>query len=281
VRRIVLLVLGLLTGVAVADAREAGQFIWYDDASWFGGFSAIEVYDAGRAFVAVSDRAVLVHGRFVRDPGGRIVDMIVDSHEPLLDAEGQPLRGRRDDSEGLALTDDGHLYTSFEGLTRVRSEGPPPRQLPRPAAFDDFAPNAGFEALALTPAGALLAIPEDVPDGGDFPVWRYADGGWSVPFHLPRQGAFLPTGADVGPDGRLYVLERALTGPGFRSRVRVFGLDGSGGATLFESRTGQHDNLEGLSVWADDAGLVLTMIADDNFRFFQRTEVVELRLPAP
>ncbi len=87
--------------------------------------------------------------------------------------------------------------------------------LPRDDAFDAFARNAGFEAVAITPDGALLAIPEDVSDGGDFPVWRFRNGVWDVPFAIPRRGAFLPVGADVGPDGRLYVLERALTGRGF------------------------------------------------------------------
>jgi hypothetical protein len=43
--------------------------------------------------------------------------------------------------------------------------------------------------------------------------------------------------------------------------------------------TGTHDNLEGLDVWADAEGLRATMISDDNFRFFQRTEIVDYRLP--
>jgi hypothetical protein len=263
--------------VAVAEAREADAFVWHNDGAWFGGISGIEVFDEGRSFVAVSDRGVMLRGQFVREPGGRIVDMVVDSHEQMLDAEGQPLRGRRDDSEGLALAEDGTLYTSFEGLSRLREEGNPPRMLPREDAFDAFGRNAGFEAVAITPGGALLAIPEDVADGGDFPVWRFRGGEWDVPFFIPRSGAFLPVGADVGPDGLLYVLERALTGPGFRSRVRVFTTEGGGGAAVFESRTGLYDNLEGISVWDDGAGIVMTMVSDDNFRFFQQTEIVEVR----
>jgi hypothetical protein len=269
--------LGLLTGVAMAEAREADAFVWNQDGDWFGGISGIEVFDEGRSFVAVSDRGVMLRGQFVREPGGRMVDVVVDGHEQMLDAEGQPLRGRRDDSEGLALAEDGTLYTSFEGLSRLRAEGNPPRMLPRDDAFDAFERNAGFEAVAITPGGALLAIPEDVSDGGDFPVWRFRGGEWDVPFFVTRSGAFLPVGADVGPDGLLYVLERALTGPGFRSRVRVFTTEGGGGATVFESGTGIYDNLEGISVWDDGAGIVMTMVSDDNFRFFQQTEIVEVR----
>ena len=49
---------------------------------------------------------------------------------------------------------------------------------------------------------------------------------------------------------------------------------------LFASLPGVYDNLEGIAVWRDDAGgLHLTMISDDNFIFFQRTEIVEYDLP--
>jgi len=89
--------------------------------------------------------------------------------------------------------------------------------------------------------------------------------------------------ADFGPDGRLYVLERQFRGlMGFASRVRRFrlGMDRLlAEETLLETAVGLHDNLEGLSVWRDAGGaLRLTMIADDNFSFFQRTEIVEYRV---
>ena len=49
---------------------------------------------------------------------------------------------------------------------------------------------------------------------------------------------------------------------------------------VFETGTGTHDNLEGLSVWRDDQGrLRATMISDDNFLALQRTELVEYLLP--
>ena len=179
------LALGLAVWASQASAATTDSFVWTESDRWFGGFSAIEVGDDGEAFVALSDRAVLVRGRFVRDAAGRIAEVVTESHERLRDAEGKPLRGRMADSEGLALA----------------------------------------------------------------------------------------------PDGRLYVLERAVAGLGFMSRVRVFGLDGGGGATVFESRAGLHDNLEGLSVRAEGGGIVMTMISDDNFRFFQRTEIVEVHLP--
>ena len=48
---------------------------------------------------------------------------------------------------------------------------------------------------------------------------------------------------------------------------------------LLETRGGRHGNLEGLAVWQDSHGaLRLTMISDDNFQFFQRTEWVDYKL---
>lgn len=43
-----------------------------------------------------------------------------------------------------------------------------------------------------------------------------------------------------------------------------------------------HDNLEGISVWQDPDGRIrLTMISDDNFMVFQRTEIVEYAVDPP
>ena len=86
-------------------------------------------------------------------------------------------------------------------------------------------------------------------------------------------------GADIGPDNKLYVLERDFTGIGFRTRVRRFDLDGANEEEVLRTANATHDNLEGIAVWQDDGGAMrITMIADDNFRWFQQTEIVEYRL---
>jgi hypothetical protein len=139
--------------------------------------------------------------------------------------------------------------------------------------------NASLEALAIDSDGTLYTIPER--SGGatqPFPVFRLRNGIWDQPFSIPRRGAFLVTGADIGPDGQLYVLERDFLGIGFRSRVRRFDLTGGNEQILLETRLRQHDNLEGISIWQDDQGVRMTLISDDNYRAFQRTEIVEYRL---
>jgi hypothetical protein len=51
---------------------------------------------------------------------------------------------------------------------------------------------------------------------------------------------------------------------------------------VLETKTGDFDNLEGISVWRDATGAIrVTMVSDDNFMFFQQTQLVEFSLPAP
>ena len=112
-----------------------------------------------------------------------------------------------------------------------------------------------------------------------FPVCRFNGGEWDIPFAIPRRDEHLVSGADIVPDGRLYVLERQFTGFGFKTSVRRFELDGTHETTVLDTANATHDNLEGISVWRDAAGqLRITMISDDNFKFFQQTQIVEYQI---
>ncbi len=264
-------------------ATYLGSFRWSEDWERFGGFSGLELDEAGTGFTALSDRSWLVTGRLVRNADGVVTDVTVAERERVLDPQGAPLSQRRSDSEGLAIAADGTMYISFEGATRVRVQGQaglPPALLPDHPDFSRMRNNNALEALAVDGAGYLYTVSEWPLDGEDgFPVYRFADGAWEEAFRLPVRDGFAVSGADVGPDGRLYLLERRFMGLGFRTRLRRVDLDGSDEATLLTTATGTHDNLEGLSIWADAEGLRATMISDDNFRFFQQTEFVDYRLP--
>jgi hypothetical protein len=257
------------------------SFDWVENDPAFGGLSAIEVSDDGSTFTALSDRSTVFTGHLVRDDTGqitRITDVII---APLLAENGQPLTRDFDDSEGLAIAPDGTVFVSQEGPARVLRYGHTEDAasiLTSPPAFSAMQHNSSLEALAVSSSGALYTLPErsgatDRP----FPVFRYANGRWTQPFTIPREGDYLPTGADFGPDGMLYILERNFQGiAGFQSRVRRFSETGAGGETVLETYLGQHGNLEGLSVWRDTNGAIrLTMISDDNYRFFLRTTLVE------
>ena len=270
-------------GTTGSQASYVGTYVWTEPWPGFGGFSGLDLSADGTAFTALSDRAFLVSGLLTRDAAGVVTGVEAGGPQRLLDPEGDPMRGLRADSEGLAIGPDGTVWISFEGRPRVRRQGPDgsdPTLLPSHPDFERLRRNSALEALAVDDEGTLYTIPELPLRGEDaFPVYRFRDCRWDIPFRLPALDGFAVTDADVGPDGRLYVLERDFTGLGFRSRLLRAGLDGSGAEILLTTSTGTHDNLEGLDVWADGEGLRATMISDDNRNFLQETEFVDYRLP--
>ena len=282
------LVLGL-AGAAMPEPLDRAEFVqsyaWDHPSPNFGGFSALELDVHGRRFVALSDRATLWRGALLRDAAGLITGVRTTGPVGLHDSKGKALGRFAGDSEGLAQAPDGSLFISFEGLARVAhypADAGPATRLPRPKAFEKLGPNKALEALAMGPDGALYTLAEGAQ--GQAPVWRYRAGVWTQPFAIPIDPSWSPVAADFGPDGRFYLLERDFRGLfGFASRLRVFNLHGDKigkGTVLLQTPAGRHDNLEGLSVWRDATGAMrLTMISDDNFSLFQRTEIVEYRLP--
>ncbi|UWR40081.1 esterase-like activity of phytase family protein [Phaeobacter inhibens] len=279
----------------VASAAQPGgaQFIaayrWTHPAKWFGGFSALSLSPDGHHMTVVSDRATIVTARIERSPGAMQPIKAVTPTEAhkLRASDGAILRGRIVDAEGLAVARDGTLFISFEGVSRVarhRRGDSRAEVLPRPKAFRRLPLNKALEALAIDSKGHLYTLPERaLTKSGNIPVWRWNGVRWDRPFVLPSRGNFLPVGADFGPDGRFYLLERNFGLIGFRSRLRRWdiGPDGiTGEVTLLETGLGLHDNLEGVSIWRDQSGaLRATMVSDDNFKSLQRTELVEYRLP--
>ncbi len=284
-----LLTLPLAAKDPVPAPQPRSEFVWTNDGEGlFGGFSAIEISSNGQTFLAISDSGAFVHGRITRDRTGRITAVkALETVTGLLGPRGGQLGENDDDSEGLALLPDGTAFVSFEGPARVlryRAIGGVPTMLPVPGAFRAMQKNSSLEALAVAADGTLYAIPErsgriDRP----FAVFRLDHGAWDQPFDLPRDGVLLPVSADIGPDGRLYVLEREFLGlAGFRTRLRSFAIAGDtlgDERRLLDTQTGRHGNLEGVSVWRDGAGhLVATMIADNNYKWYLATEIVEYDL---
>ena len=269
-----------------SEAEYLGTYTWSQGGNRFGGFSGLELDARGDRFLAVNEKGWIAEGRLLRKDG-LIAGVKAGPLRALKDPQGNPLRRFDVDSEGLALGPDGRLYVSFEANHRVWTYRDPESEaawLPQPDAFRNMQNNSSLEALAIGPDGALYTLPERSGKlNRPFPVFRYKNGKWTQPFGIPRRGEFLAVGADFGPDGRFYLLERHLSGIfGFQSRVRSFRIEGdriSDERLLLRTGTGTHDNLEGIAVWRDRAGDIrITMISDDNFRPFQRTEFVEYRL---
>lgn len=283
----------LIAGLA-GSASPTPPFGFLDDYIWnipgqrFGGFSSIELSQDGLQFSAQSDRGYFITGHINRSVAGVIVD-IDASALVRLKLAGTPVPDAAfNDSEGLAIAEDGTAYVSFEGAARVlryADLAAAPTVLPVFPAFETLPENASLEALAIDANGSLYTLPERlVANDGRIPVYRFRNGAWDEWLSLPMRGKFHPVGADFGPDGRFYLLERKFGGlNGFANRLRRFSLGPNGfddEAILLETPAGLHDNLEGVAIWRDAAGhLTATMIADDNFLPFLRTQIVEYRLP--
>jgi len=290
------LAIGAVAALAVGLALRAApsgraqllsEVTWRHDHKFFGGLSGLELTADGRRFVAISDRGFILEGRLER-VDGQINKIAVSRYKPLRHTNGKRLPRYHGDSEGLAMAADGTLFISFEGVARVNRQSDTqaiPTELPRHPDFEGMQLNSSFEALAIGPDGALYTLPErSGTTTRPFPVYRFKNGQWTQPFTIPRRAPFLPVGADIGPDGKFYLLERNLSGIfGFSSRVRRFDITPqglTGEEVMLQTTAGTHDNLEGLSVWRDRAGRIrLTMVSDDNFKVFQRTELVEYVIP--
>ncbi|MDO6591447.1 esterase-like activity of phytase family protein [Loktanella sp. D2R18] len=263
------------SATASAETTYIGSYLWASDNPQFGGISAMSLSEDGMELVAVSDRSFFVTGNITRADG--IITAVENAQITRMSDTGT-----QGDSEGIAIAKNGAIFVSFEGVHGVRQfDGVDGTSTPLPTAeaFAGMQNNSSLEALAIGPDGALYTIPERSGRATrPFPIYRFKDGIWDQSFTIPRRGAFLVVGADIGPDGNLYILERDFTGFGFRSRVRRFDLSGQNEEPILETAPLIHDNLEGISVWDDGIGMRITMVSDDNFRLFQRTEIVEYRI---
>ena len=260
--------LALCGSSAAAQSLELVSAITMPDPfGTFGGLSAIELSQDGLTGLVLSDRGSIFNLTLERDDTGTL---------RKATPHPAPLPGYPRDTEGLAIGPTGR-FVSFEGPGRVhRLWG---KSLPVHADFNTFQPNAALEALAIDEGGTLYTLPERSghPDR-PFPLYALNNGEWMIVARIPRVGPFLAVGADFGPDGLFYLLERTFTPLGFRSRIRRFDLSDASqpAVTLMRSFPGQHGNLEGISLWSDPQGNTrVTMVADDNFLAALPNEIVE------
>ncbi|MGQ0610111.1 MAG: esterase-like activity of phytase family protein [Paracoccaceae bacterium] len=252
------------------------------------GLSALWMAPGGGRLLALSDRGFVLSAEVGRDAERRITSVTEQGRWPVRLPRKAGAREVPLDTEGIALGRGGAIFVSTEGparILRMDSPGTEARAVAGPDTFGKLHPNGALEALAIGPDGALYTLPE-TPNVGTtgYPLYRRAGREWSVLTVLPAQGGMVPVGADVGPDGRLYLLYRDFSPlRGFASLLQrhTLGPDGVGAAeTLLHSGYGKIGNLEGVSVWrAADGGLVASMVSDDNGLFLQDAELIEMHLP--
>jgi hypothetical protein len=236
----------------------------------------------GRELLAVSDRGSLMRLRLAA--GERVLRPVAGEMTPLREG-GRPLEGSGRDAEALARTASG-LAVAFERDHRIvlLGGGLPDRTVRHPR-LERLVHNAGLEALATLPDGRLIAVTEE-SEGGAFPVFLLGQDGALAEASLPRMGPHLVTGADIGPDGQLYLVRRdfsLLRGISIRIERYRLGPDGfprpDTRETLAEFENGSGiDNMEAIALWQDGPSIRLAIASDDNFNLLQRTLLVDFEV---
>lgn len=263
-----------------SEAEAVHRLAWRDPDPRFGGLSGLHLSKDGTQARALSDRGLIWHAQITRDASGHLVAVSPLGGQVLRDTDGTNLAQGRRDAEGLAIDRTGRMFVAFEGrpsrLLAYDDAGAVPVMLSLPPEGADWPANTGPEALALDPQGRLVIIPENSLGLG-FPVYRQDGTAWQRVGQVPRRGDFLPVGADFGADGHLYLLERQFKRPFFASRIsRIQPERWDQPVTLVQTTPGQFDNLEGISIGRTSSGrLRASCISDNNFNWFQRTELVE------
>lgn len=286
-----------------------GGFVVRSDRREVGGLSGLVVSDGGGRLLAISDDGLMMKAAIDRDGRGRPIGLSDASIRRMQTASGPlPRRKEASDSEGLDVYPgpDGRPYgiVSFEQGAGVMT-GPigadgfigTMTAVPVPKETRRLLPNRSLESVAALPAKngpggrfVILAEAAEPQAGTDDPPGWVIGGKAPVAFRVRRTGGYDLTDAKVGPDGRLYVLERRFSLlQGINCRIRVFNLgDIHAGAVidgpvLFEASMSEEiDNMEGLAIWKTASGETrLSLISDDNRAFLQRTLYLEFRLARP
>lgn len=271
--------------------------------AYFGGFSGLAVAPDGGSLVAVSDAGFWLRAHISYGKDGAPVGLSKAEVGPMRALSGRRLDGVREtDAEGIVLTSGspyaGEALITFERLHRVgvfpmTKDGvaKPKRYLKLPKYIKGLHDNRGIEAVTLLRGGrhngAALIFAEGRRDArGHMRGWLLKGGG-SQEIFLTRSDDFDVTDVAGLPDGGLLVLERYFSWVrGVRMRLRhVPAKEVRAGKVMrgevLVAATGRQriDNMEGLAVHRDKTGAtIVTLISDDNFKFFQSTILLQFEL---
>ncbi|MGE0603710.1 MAG: esterase-like activity of phytase family protein [Xanthobacteraceae bacterium] len=256
----------------------------------FGGISGLHILPDGANFIAHSDRGFWLRGKF-RFDGNRITGIENAQMAPMRGPDGRTLASRKwFDTESITADGD-TLYVGIERVNQILryrlSEGMTARGIPIPApsGIRRLPFNQGLEALAFVPrgmtlSGALLAISERGLDENGNIIAFIIGGPTPGTFAVKRTDRFEISDAAISPTGHLVIVERyyrLLTGIHLRIRAIPLAEIRPGalvdGKVLIEADANfEIDNMEALAITKGANGeILLTLMSDNNFNFFQRT----------
>lgn len=271
-----------------AVTQPSDVYIWTEDDARFGGMSALIVMQDGRNIIAGSDRGTIFSGRLMRNEIGAITSVEGLSATAIRLPSGGPVDRFKGDLESMTLFENGKLALGFEGYSRIVKLGAPAEKtepVHRWDRFQSYFGNNAFEALATLPDGSLLAITERRGRYGMTKAYVGQGRDWSGPHNVPVSPHYRVTGADVGPDGCLYTLERNFNLFGIKYNVvrhwQAGGLWDPEAPwfteVLYRSARGRDGNGEAISTWSDGSDMVrITVLTDNGFLPLPRTRLTEL-----
>ncbi|ETW93379.1 esterase-like activity of phytase family protein [Candidatus Entotheonella palauensis] len=270
------------------------SFVLQADDKRFGGLSGVDLDASGDTLFAVSDRGYGLSARLIHDKTGRLTGADHWSIAPLKTPSGKQVRRRMIDAEAIVQERDGAWLVAFENRHRIWRYPPSPAPfaaLPEPVQVPGVlsqAPrNGGVESMTRLPDGRLFVLTEEFENaGGSLKGWLISEARTVEVSYLASDG-FSPTDLAALSQGDVLVLERRFrrtSGVAIRLR-RIPGSQLQPGARLHgRELVSLHmplviDNFEGLAVRESPQGeILLYLISDDNFKFFQQTLLFQFRL---
>jgi hypothetical protein len=259
----------------------------------FGGISGLSIGADGRLY-AVSDRGFWLSAQMRHDSEGVLVNLLDWQIKPILTPERTPTDGLLTDAEALARAPDGSFIVGFEQAHRLWRYLPPPLTFDSPAQPitppSDLAKaprNGGLECVAVLPSGEILTLAEELQNkDGTFKGWLIDDQQTVDLSYLPSDG-FRVSDCAALPNGDVIVLERQLSiFLAFSARLKLVRAASiqphamlNGEDLLRLEPPLRLDNFEGIAVRENAAGTLIYLISDDNFQPFQRTLLLQFRLP--
>ncbi len=261
-----------------------GIIQWQMDHPDFGGLSALIMAPDGTHLLAGGDKGALVTGDLTRDESGQITGITPREITQARLRSGHAPTAFKMDLEALTPHPEGGWLLGYEGyvrLERLTHLHALPVATHRWERFVPLFGNQAFEALATLPSGRVIAITETQNAAGMADsVIRESDG-WAKGPEIPVSPGYRITGADVGPDGCLYLVERRYSiAGGFRFGVRRLsgGPEGWEDTLLYRAAPARLGNAEGIAAWQAPTGqITLSLVTDDGFLPLTATRLIELR----
>ncbi len=260
----------------------------------FGGLSGVALDASGHNLYVVSDRGYGLSARLIHDTIGRLIGFDHWEIVPLKTPQGLRVKRRMVDAEAIVQERDGAWLVAFENRHRIWRYPPAPEAfgaLPEPVNIPQTlsrAPrNGGVESMTRLPDGRLLVLTEKFHNAdGSLKGWLLSEGNTAGVSYLTSDG-FAPTDLAALAQGDVLVLERRYR-PTSGVAIRLRNIPGNqlqprarlrGRELVHLNMSVVIDNFEGLAVRESPQGeILLYMISDDNFNFFQQTLLFQFRL---